>query len=61
MGALPKRKVSKGRRNRRRAHHHLEPVPMVVCSNCGEMRLSHQVCPHCGYYKDREVVKVEKE
>jgi large subunit ribosomal protein L32 len=34
---------------------------MVVCSNCGEMRLSHQVCPHCGYYKDREVVKIKVE
>jgi large subunit ribosomal protein L32 len=60
MGALPKRKISKGRRNRRRAHHRLKPMQLVVCSNCGEMRPSHQVCPHCGYYKESKVIDIEE-
>jgi large subunit ribosomal protein L32 len=34
---------------------------LVVCSNCGEMRLPHTVCPNCGHYKGREVFEVEKE
>ncbi|MEX1248458.1 MAG: 50S ribosomal protein L32 [Anaerolineales bacterium] len=61
MTPLPKRKHSKGRRDRRRAHDALQARNMVVCSNCGEMRLPHQVCTNCGYYKGREVVHIEKE
>jgi len=61
MAPLPKRKLSKGRRDRRRAHDALKSVNLVACSNCGEMRLSHTVCPSCGFYQGREVVAVEKE
>ena len=48
MPPHPKRKHSKGRRNRRRAHDALTPRPLVACSNCG-------------YYDGREVVEVKKE
>jgi large subunit ribosomal protein L32 len=34
---------------------------MVPCSNCGEMRLSHTVCPKCGYYQGREVIHLGKD
>ena len=61
MTPLPKRKISKGRRDRRRAHDALEARNMVACSNCGEMRLSHHVCTNCGHYKGREVIAVERE
>ncbi|MCW5873737.1 MAG: 50S ribosomal protein L32 [Anaerolineales bacterium] len=61
MTPLPKRKTSKGRRDRRRAHDALQARNTVTCSNCGQMRLPHQVCANCGYYKGREVVKVERE
>jgi len=60
MTPLPKRKVSKGRRDRRRAHHALKARNIVSCSNCGEMRLPHTVCPSCGHYKGREVISIEK-
>jgi large subunit ribosomal protein L32 len=56
MGPLPKRKISKGRRDRRRANDGLKPAQLVQCSNCGEMRLPHTVCPNCGHYKGREVI-----
>ncbi|MEE3255289.1 MAG: 50S ribosomal protein L32, partial [Chloroflexota bacterium] len=36
MTPLPKRKHSKGRRNRRRAHDALRSKPLAVCANCGE-------------------------
>jgi len=61
MTPLPKRKLSKGRRDRRRAHHALQIGNFVQCSNCGEMRLTHRVCPNCGYYQGHEVIAVEKE
>jgi len=61
MTPLPKRKLSKGRRDRRRTHDALIATTLVQCSNCGEMRLSHTVCPNCGYYQGREVITIEKE
>ncbi len=61
MVPQPKRKLSSGRRDRRRAQDHLQAMNLVECSNCGEMRLPHTVCPNCGHYQGREVVEVEKE
>ncbi len=61
MPPLPKRKLSHGRGHRRRAHDALRNRNLVQCSNCGEMRLPHTVCPSCGHYKGREVVETEKE
>ena len=40
--------------------HGITPIDLVACSNCGEMRLPHSVCPNCGHYKGREVVSKEK-
>ena len=61
MPPQPKRKLSKGRRDRRRAHDAIQARNLVTCSNCGEPRLPHTVCPKCGHYKGREVIEVEKE
>lgn len=60
MGALPKRKVSKGRRDRRRLHDQLHPVTLVTCDNCGEKKLPHTVCTKCGYYKGREIIEMSE-
>jgi large subunit ribosomal protein L32 len=51
MGALPKRKISKGRKNRRRAHNALEVKPITKCPKCGSVIRSHFECQYCGYYK----------
>ncbi len=61
MVPLPKRKLSKGRRDRRRAHDALTPTALVQCSNCGEMSLPHTVCPNCGHYAGREVIEKPSE
>ena len=58
--AHPKRKISKARRDKRRSHHRLTPPPMVECPRCKEAKLSHAACGHCGYYKDREVLRVKE-
>lgn len=56
--AVPKKKISKSRRDLRRAHDHLKPTGYAECANCGEMKLPHHVCGACGYYDGREVVPV---
>lgn len=57
--AVPKRKVSKARRDKRRsANWKLEAPGLVKCSKCGAYRLPHRVCQACGTYNGREVIKV---
>ena len=57
--AVPKRKTSKARRDKRRANWKLSIPGMVACPNCGELKLSHRVCKACGSYKGKEVVSTE--
>lgn len=60
--AVPKKRTSKTRRNRRRAQHDkIKPVNYVLCSRCGSPRLPHSVCPTCGFYKDRVVFETAAE
>ncbi len=54
--ALPKKKISKSRRDKRRSHHALTPVGSIECANCGERKLPHHVCKACGHYDGREIV-----
>ncbi|MDY0291692.1 MAG: 50S ribosomal protein L32 [Desulfuromonadaceae bacterium] len=54
--AVPKKKVSKSKRDMRRSHDHLKIPGMSVCPQCDEPKQSHRVCGTCGYYKDREVL-----
>ncbi|MBT5413521.1 MAG: 50S ribosomal protein L32 [Rhodospirillaceae bacterium] len=55
--AVPKKKISKSRRDMRRAHHALKPEGHMECQNCGELKRPHHVCAQCGHYGDREVVE----
>ncbi len=57
--AVPKGKVSKARRNKRRANWKLSVPNMVKCPQCGEFKMPHKVCKFCGYYNGKEVIKVE--
>lgn len=58
MGALPKRKISKSRRDRRRAHDSIKTFHLVRCSSCGSMKRSHHMCLECGSYKGRQILPV---
>ena len=59
--ALPKRRHSKTRRDKRRANHARAPRPAtVVCGHCGQAKRPHRVCPHCGHYKGEEVLLVKE-
>jgi large subunit ribosomal protein L32 len=56
----PKRRHSKARGAKRRTHDTLTPVVLAECPQCHEPKLSHQVCPHCGYYRGRQVREVKE-
>ena len=58
--AVPKRKVSKARRDKRRSNvWKLDAPTLAKCTQCGEYKLPHKVCGNCGYYKGKEIVKKE--
>jgi large subunit ribosomal protein L32 len=41
----------------------LHTIDLSTCSNCGEAKLPHRICPKCGYYNGKLVIppKVKKE
>ena len=58
--AVPRAKTSKARTRRRRGvNMHLVAPQMVECANCGNLVLQHHVCPKCGFYRGRQVIKTE--
>ncbi|MBP6472938.1 MAG: 50S ribosomal protein L32 [Chloroflexi bacterium] len=61
MGAVPKRRISKARRDRRRAHDSIRSFHLVRCSNCGAMKRSHHMCLDCGTYRGREILPALEE
>lgn len=58
--AVPKKGKSKSCRDMRRSHHAVTPKTVIACPSCGEAKLPHHVCPSCGAYKGREVVKAKE-
>ena len=60
--AVPKRKVSKARRDKRRSNvWKLERPNLILCPECGEYRLPHRACRACGKYNRRQVLTIEEE
>lgn len=58
--AVPKRKTSKARKNKRRASsYRLNKATVVECPQCHEPKEPHRICRNCGYYKNREVISVD--
>ena len=61
MGSIaPKRRISSTRRDKKRSSlWKLDPLGFSKCTQCGELKLPHVVCKSCGYYKGKEVIKME--
>ncbi len=58
--AVPKKKTTRARRDRRRANQKVLKIPnLIECPQCHSPRLPHHACPNCGYYKGRQVIEVE--
>ena len=54
--AVPKRKVSKSRRDKRKANWKISVPSIVECPHCHERKIAHQVCKNCGYYDGKKVL-----
>ena len=59
--AVPKEKVSKARRNSRKANWKISTPSIVECPHCHEPKEPHKVCKNCGTYQGKKVVETEKE
>ncbi len=58
--AVPKGKVSKARRNSRKANWKISVPAVVECPHCHEKKLAHQVCKKCGYYDKKQVINLDE-
>jgi large subunit ribosomal protein L32 len=59
--AVPKRKKSKSKRDKRRTHQKVVAPALSTCPQCGEVTAPHHACPSCGTYKGRTVTETEEE
>ena len=58
--AVPKRKISKSRRNKRRSHHRVSSVNIIEDKKSGEFRLSHHVDLKTGIYNGKQILEPKK-
>ncbi len=59
--AVPKKKTSKARRDRRRANHDRMDAPAVsACKECGSPMRPHCACSTCGTYRGRQVIEIQE-
>ena len=56
---VPKRKPSTSRQRQRRAYNSVLKLPQLgKCSQCDNPCMPHRACPHCGFYKGRQVLTI---
>ena len=58
--AVPKRKTSKSRRNKRRSHHRLSSINIIEDKKSGEFRLSHHIDLKTGVYNGKQILDPKK-
>lgn len=59
--AVPKRRTSVSRKNRRRSHHAIAMPARSTCPQCGEVKLPHRVCRVCGTYRGESRLEIRDE
>ena len=58
--AVPKRKTSKSRRNKRRSHHKISSMNIIEDKKSGEYRLSHHLDLKTGIYNGKQILDPKK-
>ena len=56
--AVPKKRTSAARRDKRRSHLALSHTNTSTCPQCEALVLPHRICSSCGYYKGEERITV---
>jgi len=59
--AVPKRKISRTNRDKRRTHDGIKLLNITECPRCHSKKIAHHVCIACGYYKNSEIISQEKD
>jgi large subunit ribosomal protein L32 len=57
--AVPKRRMSRSNTHSRRSQWKATAPTLAACSNraCRQPKPPHTVCPHCGKYDGRQIVR----
>ena len=58
--AVPKRKTSKSKRNKRRSHHKISSINIIEDKKSGEFRLSHHIDLKTGIYNGKQILDPKK-
>ena len=58
--AVPKRKTSKSRRNKRRSHHKIKSANVIEDKKSCEFRLSHHIDLKTGFYNGKKILEPKK-
>ena len=58
--AVPKRKTSKSRRNKRRSHHKISSINIIEDKKSGEFRLSHHIDLKTSIYNGKQILEPKK-
>ena len=58
--AEPKKRLTSSRSGGRRSHLQAKKLIFSICPKCHEVKLPHQVCPNCGYYRGIDILKLEE-
>ena len=54
--AVPKRKTTVSKRNKRRSHHRISNVNIIEDKKSGEYRMSHHVDLKTGFYNGKKIL-----
>jgi large subunit ribosomal protein L32 len=57
--AVPKKRRSKSKKRIKKACWKIQEPNLSPCGNCKALIMSHIVCPECGMYNGRQVVKLK--
>ena len=56
--AVPKRKTTVSKRNKRRSHHKISNVSVVEDKKTGEYRVSHHIDLKTGFYNGKKILDI---
>ena len=59
MAGEPKKRTPHAAQGARRSHLALTAATLVPCPQCKSPKPSHQVCPHCGTFRGRQVITIK--